>query len=1162
MEQWPTEESIMEALDRLGYELYNSIEDEEENLDVLRNDCISFASSGNFFLAHKFADKALQMIERIKGPRNLYIWILKMEKAALFLVNKEESSANEMYLESLQVWQQMMKNKQRHAVIDKVRKWRMDALDQNDQHRSHLINDTILAHHSRYAEKDSWDLAQDYTIKGILLFREEKFTDAYFWFKKALAIFPLYGKNIWEAYENLFRDYLYSTCEKLGFDQECYEAFQHYLEVAKTQFGEDSLQLSPILKNLVRIAVNLKHIADAETYLQGQIDLHERNQDKSPQLGQAYLTLGKLYIAEHKKPVEGISFLRQAISLYPQDSEEEYLFPKFDLYRTLAFSRIHIPDIPFVRKVHTEALRLADKRGVKDGKYYEVCLSAGSFYLTLGELNKASAFLRTAMEEGRAIWGVDHQYARLSRFCWVGIEMGLNENFVEGERILDELGENLEDIWGAKELVYRSLGIAYHQTGRYEKSIKYYQKSLEWLQANDPQNPRVQEVIAEIAKMEVLAGRKRNPIKALYKARKEIASQYGKKHEKYIEALLALIHGHLLNGDADAAIRYVRDCLAFYQELPEEQRGRGYNASLLFAVGVFASTGQEKQAGYYLSELNRRKVQYPNPLEWASIDFSLIEVFSAQINMQDYAFQTTLLKGIERKLTLLEESFDYLSEQDKGYHVKHFQLQIQGLLRSFLLSSQVGKADPEKIYDFWLRAKGLVLTSTFNIRERILSRNNPEELKLYEQWLALRKEKLTRFQVGRNESNEEWEERLNHHEKQLNFQVKQEKRPIVSSRMIQRMLEKEEIAIECISLKMPGIFEDRVDPGYLILILFPGERLVEYIWLKNGLEIEELILRQAKSNDKVELLQIGKELWKILWQQIQEKIKNFQKVYISLDGRLHLLNMNILVNPATNQHLIDEKEIVFLTNTREVLTLKNKLGKIPNHSIILGDPDFGKGIWKQLEGARDESLEIHRLLNQKGRKTQIFLGKEATKDRLFKPLFSSPCILHLATHGFFSSPSHLKKPNPSPVKIHIQHRGVDQSIGYDFDQDPMFQSGLVFAMANKSVEGVLLAYEVATLDIRNVELVVLSACETGLGKIEEGEGVFGLQRAFFIAGAKSMIMSLWKVPDQKTADLFTLFYTYWLQGHSKYEAFRTAQLHFKQTHPNPADWGGFILVEA
>jgi CHAT domain-containing protein len=141
---------------------------------------------------------------------------------------------------------------------------------------------------------------------------------------------------------------------------------------------------------------------------------------------------------------------------------------------------------------------------------------------------------------------------------------------------------------------------------------------------------------------------------------------------------------------------------------------------------------------------------------------------------------------------------------------------------------------------------------------------------------------------------------------------------------------------------------------------------------------------------------------------------------------------------------------------------------------------------------------------------------------------------------------------------------------YKASEDPMMRSGLLLAGAknywgksnpNNTIEnGILTASEISNLDFSACQLVVLSACETGLGEVKGSEGVFGLQRAFKMAGVKNIIMSLWKVPDSQTAELFDIFYSECFVGKSIHEAFQSAQTKMKAKY-SPYYWAGFVLLE-
>ena len=178
---------------------------------------------------------------------------------------------------------------------------------------------------------------------------------------------------------------------------------------------------------------------------------------------------------------------------------------------------------------------------------------------------------------------------------------------------------------------------------------------------------------------------------------------------------------------------------------------------------------------------------------------------------------------------------------------------------------------------------------------------------------------------------------------------------------------------------------------------------------------------------------------------------------------------------------------------------------------------------------------------------------------------ASARVLHLATHGYFF-------PDPDNNESQ-QNRGFDNEPVFKISEHPFLRSGLVLAGANHAwqtgkpikadmEDGILTAYEISSMSLPNSELVVLSACETGLGDLSGNEGVYGLQRAFKIAGVQYLIISLWDVPDEATKELMSLFYRNWLDKKMDIPtAFRGAQLALKKKNNNPEHWAGFILLQ-
>ncbi len=225
-------------------------------------------------------------------------------------------------------------------------------------------------------------------------------------------------------------------------------------------------------------------------------------------------------------------------------------------------------------------------------------------------------------------------------------------------------------------------------------------------------------------------------------------------------------------------------------------------------------------------------------------------------------------------------------------------------------------------------------------------------------------------------------------------------------------------------------------------------------------------------------------------------------------------------------------------------------------AFLLGFPDYG-GNAVALPGTKVEIDQINKILKTSGYQTSQQTQKEASEAKIKSQ--KAPTLMHIATHGYFLADADLK--------------GGD-ALGIDADNardNPLLRSGLLLAGMPSPTQqqapdlqsndnGILTAYEAMNLSLEGTELIVLSACETGLGDVRAGEGVYGLQRAFLVAGANALVMSLWKVDDAATQQLMTSFYTQWAKTGNKSQAFKQAQLQLMTKYPEPYFWGAFVMM--
>ena len=329
----------------------------------------------------------------------------------------------------------------------------------------------------------------------------------------------------------------------------------------------------------------------------------------------------------------------------------------------------------------------------------------------------------------------------------------------------------------------------------------------------------------------------------------------------------------------------------------------------------------------------------------------------------------------------------------------------------------------------------------------------------------------------------------------------------------------------------------------------------------------------------------GLELRRKVFDPIAAVIGDRKRLFLSPDGDLTRLPFEVL--PTDNgSYLIDDYRISYLSTGRDILRFGAESNRPPAEPLVIADPDFdlsqdavsASSLEPAIPSGRQSrdldrnSLHFGRLLGTKQEGEEIaaklgvrpWLGDEALEARL--KTCRSPRILHLATHGFFLK-NQERDPNlERPGFGIVGNRGRLSGAGLE---NPLLRSGLALAGANTwlkhgalpddAEDGILTAEDVSGLDLLDTDLVVLSACETGLGDVQTGEGVFGLRRAFALAGAKTLVMSLWKVPDQATQTLMTDFYDRILAGQPCADALREAQLALKQQYPQqPFYWGAFI----
>lgn len=337
---------------------------------------------------------------------------------------------------------------------------------------------------------------------------------------------------------------------------------------------------------------------------------------------------------------------------------------------------------------------------------------------------------------------------------------------------------------------------------------------------------------------------------------------------------------------------------------------------------------------------------------------------------------------------------------------------------------------------------------------------------------------------------------------------------------------------------------------------------------------------------------VGDSLYKLIWQPLESYLQETSTVYYSTSGQLSSIAFNALSVDSIS--LSEKYSLHCLSSTSEIPTIKSILKDKPLSATLYGGINYDtsreemqsqsrgysinssrgtfearsangeRGSWGFLSGSEKEAVDIAAQLTSCDIDNKLLTSSQANEESFKANSGHSPNLFHIATHGFFYSDAKDKG-------VEDFLRGIKGLENVNSIQATLSRAGILFSGANRAwrgestekdiEDGILTAEEVSHLDLSNTDMVVLSACETGLGKDVASEGVFGLQRAFKLAGVKTLVMSLWKVPDAETSQLMQLFYANWLGGMNKHEAFQTAQLKIKESHPNPYFWAGFIMLD-
>ena len=815
---------------------------------------------------------------------------------------------------------------------------------------------------------------------------------------------------------------------------------------------------------------------------------------------------------------------------------------------------------------------MANTIDIKSGKdktmdHARLLNNLGRFYWSIGQLDRAEDYYIKSLDLKKTLIGEDHSsYAMtLANLGIIYSELGQIDRAI---LIYLKCKEIREKTIGKEHYDYamslNNLGSGYQQKGEYKIAEAYQLESKQ-----------IREKI------------------------------FGKEHPHYVMSLTNLANLYRSMGRA-------KESLLLEEEgaiLREKTEGKGhpyYAYSLTGLAKSYNALGMPEKSDslYKEAKLLRERTLGKSHLDYLKIVDDLA-MLTWSLNRPSDALKL-LLENVEAHCELSINGMKYLNENELGQFIKT----SQGFCDKYLsLVQLIQSNEPHYINPIWdecLFYKGAVLENVISLSKHIETSpvSVQEDYKIWKSYLTRLYRQYTNPIADRDSALIfELEEKANSLEKELTRTVAGfgDAFRQVTWQEVQSALKPDEAALEFIRFNYYTP-EPTDSILYAALLLKPGMEAPAFLSLFEEKQLQAILAPLAglgrDGPNELYAGQSGQSLYELLWKPLEPSLQGTKVIYVSPAGLLHRLNLSTIPVALNSTETIGKQYDMYIVGSTRQLAVSNPkpAANSTADAIIFGGIQYeidstnivpvpsedgqsrNRGIsfdqtdstlrgdtWRYLKYSEKEVTNIQSQLQKAGFQAEVYKGFAATEES-FKQIGKdkpAPKIIHLSTHGFFF---------PDVKNQHKALRLGSEEPVFKISNNPMIRAGLILAGGNYAwktgkalgnrEDGILTAYEISQMNLSNTDLVVLSACETGLGQIEGNEGVYGLQRAFKIAGAKHLIMSLWQIPDFHTQALMTAFYHNMLTKKMPIrEALEAAQEEMRLKRFEPFYWAGFVLVE-
>ncbi len=932
------------------------------------------------------------------------------------------------------------------------------------------------------------------------------------------------------------------------------------------------LQKANICNNLGDLNLKLLDKEKAEYYLNLAVRFHEEagipnKLDYSHSLQNMGLLLLDLTEFDQAR-----SFLKKGLNIVEEIGDElEIVRARSNLARLFEETGYYAMAFDMYQSSHDKLIEIGDELS---DDYAEICNHMGRMLIRNGRLGEAEVFINKSTEIYNRL-GSDYDVEKAESLESLGMFYEQFGRYAEAEKTLLEalaIKRSIPD--EASILIVETLndlGILYQHLGNLDKAEEMFKEVVkEYREKVGTEHPSYATAINNLATIVISNGNFLEAKNLLLESLEIYETKFGKNHPYAANTLNNLARVERRLGNYELAESYYRRVL----KLDEMVYGKMHPdyATTLLNIGILYNTqGRESEAvPYYLEAIDIRLTvlgedhpSYASGLEkMGTLFFSLGKPSQAELYFR---------LALEIEIKKIYSVYPIMTENEREL----FYLTIkEDIERYNYVAFSLLEERPElitHIFDFDIKTKAILFNSANKIKDKV-ERGDSELMSLHRKWKREKRQLANYAMMGVKELEANQidlprsKQKVQNLEKQLALMLDGFEDLITPNnenwQSVQATIDPGEAVVEIIRIrefkyvKREGrnLYGFTDFTTYLAVIFNPETTEgPEFVVLGNDYRTEEAWYARFKNSFLYGIEE--EETFSTLWQPIDEKIGKVNHVKVSPDGIFYKMNPNAFRLPD-GRFLIEKYFVSYLTSCKDLF--RDPVENYRKRTFLFGNPTFARSSetnslkLAELKGAENEITAVSKLLSDQGWNPKTYIKGRASESSL-RSSFNAT-ILHIATHGFFGDEGNIVN-------------------SINANTNPLFKSGLFLANASESYndylnghsrialnDGILTAYEAMNMDLSKTILVVLSACESGLGDIRNGEGVFGLQRAFMVAGARNLITSIAKVDDAATSDLMIAFYENFLGTEKIGQSLRNAQLRLMETYPDPKIWGAFMLI--